>query len=192
MRRVLSPGVSEMFFAPRLVLVESEEDVAYIATCARLMGHWPALRQRGVHLLPVGRKSDIARPLAIANRLKIPTFVVFDGDSNQTKPEHLKTHEVENGRLLTLLGRPDETPIPSAHVWGSRFVMWKTEIADAVCEDFDKTQWDLAGEEARSLLNHPVGVNKNPMFIAARMRSLYEGGHHSSTLERLCTDILAV
>jgi predicted ATP-dependent endonuclease of OLD family len=192
MRRVLSPSVSEMFFAPRLVLVESEEDVAYIATYARLLGHWPELRQRGLHLLPVGRKSDIARPLAVANRLKIPTFVVFDGDANQTKPEHAKTHEVENGRLLTLLGKPAQAPLPSEHVWGARFVMWKTEIADAIRGDFAKSEWDAAGERARALLNLPAGANKNPMFIAARIKALFDGGHHSPTLERLCASIRSV
>ena len=189
-RRVLSPGVSEMFFAPRLVLVESDEDVGYIATYLQLSGRWSEYRQRGVHILPVGRKSDLLRPLAIANQLRIPTFIVFDGDSNQKKPEHLKTQEVENGRLLTLLGRSDETPIPSSNVWGDRFVMWKTVIGDAVAEDFKEGDWDAAGQKAQALLNNPADPAKNPMFIAARLRALFEGDHKSATLERLCTEIL--
>lgn len=189
-RRVLSPAVSEMFFAPRLVLVESEEDVGYIATYMRLFGRWSDFRQRGIHFLPCGRKSNLLRPLAIANQLRIPTFLVFDGDSATSNPVHLKTHEVENGRLLALVGRPNDAPIPSANVWGDRFVMWQTEIGDAVEADFAKTDWEAAGQQARKLLNNPASANKNPMFVAARMRALFDAGHKSATLDRLCTDIL--
>lgn len=190
MRRVLSPGISEMFFAPRLVMVESEEDVGYIATYMRLFGRWSEFRQRGIHFLPCGRKSDLLRPMAIAKHLRIPTFLVFDGDSGTSNPIHLKTHEIENGRLLALIGRPDEAPLPSTNVWGDRFVMWKTEIGDAIESDFAKPDWEAAGQQARTLLNDPVSANKNPMFVAARMRALFDGGHRSPTLDRLCSEIL--
>jgi putative ATP-dependent endonuclease of OLD family len=189
-RRILSPGVSEIFFAPRLVLVESEEDVGYIATYMQLSGRWSEFRQRGIHILPVGRKNDLLRPLAIARQLKIPTFLVFDGDANQKKPEHLKIQEIANRRLLTFLGRPEEEPIPVANVWGNHFVMWKTEIGEAVGEDFAAADWDAAGQKARTLLDDPADAGKNPMFVAARLRALFDAGHQSKNLERLCTEIL--
>jgi putative ATP-dependent endonuclease of OLD family len=191
LRRVLSPTIAEMFFAPRLVLVESDEDVAYIATYMRLSGRWDKFRQHGTHIIPVGRKSDMLRPLAIANQMKIPVFVVFDGDVN-CKPEHKQLHEVDNRRLLNLLGQPDQTPIPTDTIWNERFVMWRDVIGSSVRADFEHGDWHAAGEAAQVLLDHPANAQKNPMFVAARLKTLFESGRFSASLEKLCASIMTL
>jgi len=191
-RRVLNPVVAELFFAAKLVLVESEEDVAYVAAHMQANDHWVSFRQRGIHLLPVGRKSDLLRPLAVARKLSIPTFVIFDGDANQRKPEHLAMQKAENGRLLRLLGRPDVEPMPSSDTWGDDFVMWHTEIGDAVARDFSVDDWSAAGNEAGQKLGFPADASKNPMLVAARLHALHAAGRGSSTLEKLCSKILGL
>jgi predicted ATP-dependent endonuclease of OLD family len=76
----LQPSLSEMFFTPRLILVEGLEDVAYITTYFRFLDLWDEYRRSGCHIVPAGPKSSMVQTIAIAWNLKIPMFVVFDSE----------------------------------------------------------------------------------------------------------------
>src|SRR5262249_32357829 len=81
--QALQPGLAEIFFAPFLILTEGREDIAYVLTYLTLMNSSDSLRRAGCHLVPTDGKRNLLMPLAIANHLHIPTFVVFDADGHR-------------------------------------------------------------------------------------------------------------
>ncbi|MGA3211254.1 MAG: ATP-binding protein, partial [Terriglobales bacterium] len=60
----LQPMLSEMFFTTVLVLVEGEEDMAYITAYVHLTGRFDEFRRLGIHIVPTSNKSNMIRPLA--------------------------------------------------------------------------------------------------------------------------------
>ena len=63
---------------------EGLEDVALVATHLRLSDQWDEFRNLGCHFVVSMGKTNLSRPLAIANGLGIPAFTVFDADGNMT------------------------------------------------------------------------------------------------------------
>ena len=110
-QQALQPELNELFFTNALILVEGLEDVAYISTYFTLMDKWNDFRRLGCHIVPVGGKSELARPIAIAQQLHIPTFVVFDSDGHNVpdagKPDpngKRAKHQKDNNTVLKLCG----------------------------------------------------------------------------------------
>ena len=99
--QVLQPNLNEIFFTSRLILVEGLEDVAYIATCLQLMNQWDEYRRLGCHMVPANGKSEMPRPLVIAQCLQVPVFAVFDADGD-TKAEKSPTLPQVRRRAQTL------------------------------------------------------------------------------------------
>src|SRR4029077_3543639 len=130
-----------MFFATRLVLVEGLEDMAYIAAYLNLLGKWDEYRRIGCHVVPVNGKRELLQPLVIAKHMRIPTFIVFDSDSDEQKPDRRLQHEKENKALLTLVGKESENPMPTASLWGAGFVMWHPNIGVVVSEEIGVADW---------------------------------------------------
>ena len=94
--RVLTPLMSEGFFAGTAVLVEGDSDRIAITRAAELLG--TPLDEQGVVVIPCGSKSALPGPLVMFRELGVRTYVVWDGD-NDKQPEKKR-----NRRLLSLLG----------------------------------------------------------------------------------------
>ncbi|WP_422001741.1 ATP-dependent nuclease [Reyranella sp.] len=189
--QALQPALNEIFFARRLVLVEGLEDVAYITAYLNLMGKWSEFRRLGCHIVPVNGKSEMLQPVIIAKHLKIPTFVVIDSDADKPdKSGSRSKHEKDNKALLTLLGASNDSPLPTATVWGKGFVLWKSDIGAVVEEDIGSTDWAAAQAEADKLYGHAGHLKKNTLHIGTRLAFVWGKGLRSSNLERACQDIL--
>jgi putative ATP-dependent endonuclease of OLD family len=89
----MEDGMSEMFFASFRVLVEGQEDIAFISSYLSLANQWDRFRSMGGHFVEVHGKSHLIHALAIANELGLPSFVVFDcdGDTPADQPGGTKT-----------------------------------------------------------------------------------------------------
>ncbi|MBU1905799.1 MAG: AAA family ATPase, partial [Candidatus Omnitrophica bacterium] len=106
----LNPIVNEMFFCNTLILTEGIEDLAYISTYLILTENMNDFRKHGCHMVPMGGKSNIIKPLAMAKLLNIPTYVVCDADTNKEnisdeekrKSEVIK-HKKDNRSILNIL-----------------------------------------------------------------------------------------
>ena len=94
--RVLTPLMSEGFFAGTVVLVEGESDRIAITRAAEILG--TPLDERGVAVVPCGSKSALPGPLAMFKELGVRAYAVWDGDND--KPDEKK----RNRRLLSLMG----------------------------------------------------------------------------------------
>lgn len=189
--QLLQPSINEMFFATRLILVEGLEDVAYISTYLNLLGKWNEYRRLGCHIVPVNGKSEMLQPIIIAQRMRIPTYVIFDSDAD--KPDrngsHNK-HEKDNRAILTLLGKKEENPMPNSTIWGTNFVMWNSDIGTVVSNDIGIEDWKAYQELSDRKYGQVGGLRKNYLHIAASLIAAYENEKKSSSLSRLCEVIL--
>ncbi|MBL4701152.1 MAG: AAA family ATPase [Phycisphaeraceae bacterium] len=188
--QIMQPSQNELFFASIVVLVEGREDVAFISTHLQLTGKWKEFRRHGCHFVVAEGKQNLSRPLAISTSLNIPVFVVFDSDSmaNRDKPGD---HPRSNKCILTLCGKGEADSMPEEHFWSDNVIMWRSNIGEAVIEEYGAEGWDTAENEAKVEQGFLDGVKrKNPLLITATLETLYAGGKRSELLENLCNRLL--
>lgn len=187
---LLNPVINEMFFCNILILVEGLEDVAYISTYLMLTGKMEAFRKNGCHIVPVGGKSNIIKPLAMANLLKIPTFVVWDADTHETKTDKITKHKKDNKVLLSLAGNEKEQEWPDQTICKENMVMWKTEIDKIAKEEIGAT-WQEYNNKACARYDNASDLQKNPLLIACIMEQTFSDGKKSKSLETLILSIIS-
>jgi hypothetical protein len=188
LHQALQPSLNELFFAHNVVLVEGLEDTAVITSWMVLTGRWKEFREKGLHIVPVGGKSYLLHPLAIAQELGIPVFTVFDADGHDAR--HQDLHKADNERLLGLLGGPTE-PFPKETEWGTRHVMWPDEITEVVRREVPADKLTAFGDEANKRHGDPGGLQKNSLQIGTKLQLLFEDGIRPPSLDKLCDAILA-
>lgn len=191
--QALQPALSEMFFTQRLILVEGQEDMAYLLAYFHLLGKFDEYRRLGCHIVPVNGKSQLCRPLAIAKRMGIPTYVVFDADADKPDRNGRRTkHERDNRALLYLLDMPKEPPMPTKTLWGKGFTMWNSDIGNIVETDIGKNDWKDFRQNADKHYGQAGSLQKNTLYIGTCLDLAWHAGKRSCNLERLCTSILTI
>tara|TARA_R110002049_G_scaffold130820_1_gene289281 strand:+ start:15774 stop:17726 length:1953 start_codon:yes stop_codon:yes gene_type:complete len=189
--QALQPALNEMFFTRRLVLVEGLEDVAYLLAYFNLLDRSEDFRRMGCHIVPANGKSELLRPVVVSKHMMIPTYLIFDSDSDKPDKNGSRAkHEKDNKALLTLVCRPEDAPFPDETVWGKGFTMWYSDIGDTVESEFGKDEWATCRDEADRLYGHAGGLKKNSLHIGASLAIAWDAGMRSSSLERLCAGIL--
>lgn len=188
----LQPQLNEMFFTNVLVFVEGLEDVAYITTYLTLMERWQDFRKMGCHLVPTGGKSQMILPLATAQILKIPTFVVCDADSpGPLNPGHRALHERDNLALQRLMGVEKPQAFPEADVKLPDLIMWAECIGAVVKAEFGDENFNGFKNALAPEYDFEGKLGKNSLFIADLLEKAWEDGVRSSTLEAACNSILS-
>lgn len=187
----LQPALNEMFFTNVLVLVEGLEDLAYIITYINLLDRYEEFRRLGCHILPVNGKSELIKPLIIAQGLNIPTYTVFDSDGNKVDDSaKKKMHERDNKAILRLNGIDDPAPFPKDTLWNPRFTMWNSDIGSIVEEDIGKDILREYKEKARAEHGLISGLEKNTLYIGTYLALAWEANKKSDSLIKLCDSIL--
>lgn len=185
----LQPEVSEIFFCQKLVLVEGQEDRAYLTSAIVLEGKWENVRRAGVHIVPAGRKSSILQLISIAAEFNIPSYVVFDADGNARK-EHIHLHELDNAALLKALGLALDA-FPKSIVHAENATIWPINIEHHVADDVGLDQWREIKEEARVALGTGGNLEKNALFVGECLRLAWEKNKKPPTLVNLVNGVLA-
>jgi putative ATP-dependent endonuclease of the OLD family len=193
-QQAVQPGLSEMFFANVLVLVEGQEDLGYLSAYFTLTNRYEELRRLGCHVVPAGAKGNMLYPLAIAKSLQIPTYVVFDADRDKIdKPDKRAKHERDNIALLRLCGVTSPQPFPNAVFQTDSVTMWPEDIGTAVKSDFGKQNWEELENRVRAtqqLIGAP-DLEKNPFFIGSVLAAALAESKRSNVLDHLCDRIIA-
>lgn len=197
--QALQPALNEMFFTQRLVLVEGLEDVAYLHSWLILTDHWEAYRRSGCHIVAVDGKSEMIRPVIIAQGLGIPVFAVIDADGDQVaNADHRTRHHRDNLALIRLFGGDENETFPIVTYWLDRFVMWPSNLADAVNREFTEALGVQGAEQFAQMRNRALlecgnagGLEKNAVYIGNLLELLKEAGVTSRSLDRLCDSIVA-
>ncbi|MES9811343.1 MAG: AAA family ATPase [Candidatus Thiodiazotropha sp.] len=188
--QIMQPSQNELFFASIVVLVEGHEDVAFISTHLQLSGKWNEFRRRGCHFVVAIGKPNLSRPLAIANGLGIPAFVVFDSDAeaNRANPGN---HPRNNTCILSLCGKDGIDPMPTEHYWSDNVTMWNSNIGESIIAEYGADEWKTAEDKARVEQGFLDGVKrKHPLLITATLEELYSNGKQSDLLDGLCERLL--
>lgn len=193
--QALRPSIGEIFFTRIPILVEGYEDIAYITTYLHLMNKWDEYRSQSCHLIATDGKSHLIEPIALANLLEIPSFVVFDSDAhinedNEKARERREGHEKDNKTILNLCSYPEEDPMPSDTLWKKNLVMWKSELNKIVDEDINDKEFDEIRNKVRQKYGAPGGIEKNGLFIAEYLTLAWDKKLRSNSLEKLCECII--
>lgn len=184
LQAIMTPWISEGFFAEVAVLVEGEDDYAAILGFARAMGHEP--ESLGLSIIPCGGKTCIDRPAAIFEQLGIPVYLVWDGDNGDknANPE-------DNQRLLSLLGcNTKESP----HGVYDRFAWFPTNLETTLREEIGPESFDEWLNQSQHELCIPKKKHalKNPLVIATIIQKAQGKGKTSPTLESIVQKMLAL
>lgn len=193
----LNPVVNEMFFCNKLILVEGIEDVAYITTYLHLTDNITEFRRLGCHIVPVGGKSEMTKPLAMANLLNIPTYIVCDADTNKDQIEdenrrksEVEKHKKDNRSLLVLTGHDKESEWPSNDFTNNNITMWKTNLTEVVKEDMG-VKWAAHESKAAAHYGNAANLKKNPLTIAHALELAWNDDVKSTSLIQLIDSIIA-
>ncbi len=131
----LNPVINEMFFCKVLILVEGNEDLAYITSYLMLTGKILDFRRHGCHIVPVDGKSELIKPLAMAKLLNIPAYVVFDADTDKEniqdenkKNSEVPKHKKDNKAIFEIQGHGTENEWPVDHIAKNNLTCWKTNL----------------------------------------------------------------
>ncbi len=185
----LNPVINEMFFCKVLVLVEGIEDVAFITSELLLTGRNSDFRKYGCHIVPANSKSNMIKPLAVAKCLKIPTFVVFDADTDKEKESEIVQHKKENKAILALQDHSSENEWPDNHIIKDNLVCWKTNIGKAIEEEIG-ADWCKYKTKANRHYDNAGNLSKNPLAVAKTLDLAYEEGIKSNLLLQLIERII--
>ncbi|MUK79176.1 AAA family ATPase [Aliivibrio fischeri] len=206
----LSPELNEMFFSQKVIFVEGVEDVSILTTYMHLMNVYGEFRRQGGHIVPVHGKSEILRPLCITQLLKIPTFVLIDGDTNkQTEHDAIKDdpekeqkinflkgeiakHKKDNASILKLCGQPEALNWPTEeHVFLPNIVVWKTNITDMLNEELG-AKWKGHRDAATAHYGQAKGLLKNPLAVSHALELAWDDGQQSASLVNMIRQMLGL
>ncbi|MEJ0100380.1 MAG: AAA family ATPase [Pseudomonadota bacterium] len=179
----LNPTINEMFFCKALVLVESLEDVAYLTAYLELEKRMADFRRGGCHIVPVGRKSDLLKPLLVAKSFSIPLYVVFDADTNSKEKYH-DGHKTDNKRLLIALGHPEESEWPERDLWLAGCTVWSSCIGNVARQELG-ANWGVSYTKACASYGDAGDLDKNPLVLAETLEDAFSHGHKSASMSRL-------
>lgn len=189
--QALTSSINEMFFTSVLILVEGQEDAAYIATYLTLMDRWEEFRRLGCHVVSTDGKVGMIQPLAIGKMLGIPTFIVFDSDGDEQDKNNRAQQERNNVALLRLCGIEKPEPFPDQPLRAQNFCMWPVEISRTVRAEIGEREWCDAAQRVRDERKINVGnLQKNPSFIGYVLTDAWEHAARSTALSDLCEAIL--
>jgi predicted ATP-dependent endonuclease of OLD family len=186
----LLPNLSELFFATRSVLVEGQEDAAYLTAYLHVSNKWRAFRDRGSNIVIANGKGHMLQPLAIANRLGIPVYTVFDADGSEQDPSKRELHRRDNVQLLGIIGSDNEEPFPAQPLVLSSVTIWPDNIGatfKSECDPESFSRWKAAAESA---CGQAGSLGKNVVFISTLVELAYLDGHRSSALEALTDKLI--
>jgi predicted ATP-dependent endonuclease of OLD family len=192
----LNPIINEMFFCNNLILTEGIEDVAFISTYLMLTEKITDFRKYGCHIVPVGGKSSIIKPLAMAILLNIPVFVICDADTDKDEIEdenrrksEVGKHKKDNRSILNLLNYTDLDEWPTDSIIQKNIHMWKTNLTKLIVDEFGEA-WKTYQDSAYKYYGNPGGLKKNPLVIARSLKLAWENDLISTTLVYLVEDII--
>ena len=184
LQAIMTPWMSEGFFANVVVLVEGEDDRAAILGIATALGN--DLESNGFSVIPCGGKTSLDRPTVIFQQLGIPVYIIWDGDKGESdaKPE-------DNHRLLRLMNHPESDWPCLVH---DRFTCFENNLETTLCDEIGEKEFSLWLQECQNKfgIQKKKHAIKNPNIITTILQEAQKCGLKSITLENVITKILAL
>lgn len=180
---ILDPLVAEGFFVSVAVLVEGVGDRAALTAVASAKGI--DFEARGIGLIPVGGKINLARPHAVFTLFGIPVYALFDSDQNIAAAD--RHPEVNVGiQRLSLIAEPVEFRTFVGNRVASFDTCLELVLAAELGAEFD-VQIALArtkyGLPKKRLLKSPVSLGE---IVGGCMDAGAETPTLSAIVDRIC------
>ena len=179
LQTIMTPQMNEGFFSDVVVLVEGEEDRAYIMGTAQAHGY--NFDGRGISVIQCGSKESIGKPAAIFKELGIPVYVMCDGDKgNETSEKETKyiasllNQNIENGTFITDTLTCFETKI-------------RNVVESEIGTDAFQKYFCEAKKSIGQNIKHP---EKNPMIISMILKLAKQNNKSPKTLDNVINKIL--
>jgi len=180
---LLNPYVAEAFFADFVVLVEGEEDKAFLEAALALGGGWLALSRWAVVVVPAGGKKNLDKLQAILSELSVPHYTTFDydGEPGEATADVTRWNEV----LQRLAGVENPEPAPDTFA-GTAIAVFSPNLTDVVKREIGSDAWTRIRDGVCEELGIPVrrNIEKNPEVVRAILSASREEGHSSPSLAR--------
>ncbi len=193
----LNPTINEMFFCKKLILVEGVEDVAYLTTYLELCNQMNEFRKNGCHIVAVGGKSNMAKPLAMAKLLQIPCYIVFDADTDKDletdenrRRTEVEKHKKDNASLIALCGINNIEMWPNEDIITDKLTMWKTNITDIFHNQIGD-EWNDYLTRASANYGNAKGLLKNPLAISHALEMAWDEDNKSLQLQKLIEKLVS-
>jgi putative ATP-dependent endonuclease of the OLD family len=183
LQAIMTPWMSEGFFADVVVLVEGEDDRAATLGTAKALGH--DLESMGISVIPCGGKTNLDRPAAIFRQLGIPVYLIWDGDEGEeAKPE-------DNHRLLRLMGQEVQDWPCQVHCNHACFAKnMETTLREEIGpEDFDAWLVECQGDLCIPKKRHAL---KNPSVVSTIIKKAQQQQKRSQTIETIIARIISL
>lgn len=199
LQAIMTPWMSEGFFANVAVLVEGEDDRAAIVGVAKAMGY--ELESSGFSVIPCGGKTNIDKPYAIFRQLGISVYIIWDSDHGKGETEGMcdkcgrpldrKPDPRESRRLLRLVGR-DETDWPE--YVEDTFACFKYDLETTLKNEIGGELFEECLRECQSdfYISKRKHAIKNPNVITSIIKKTQKQGCYSSTLKDIVEKIIAL
>ena len=181
---ILDPLVAEGFFATVAVLVEGAGDKAAVIAAANARD--VDLEASGIAVLPVGGKLNLSRPQAIFELLGIPTFTIFDSDSNAAKEKD--RHPEANIAIQRLAGVAE--PVEYRTFVGERFASFEMDLERVLKDEFGEALETELGKARHKYFLKSQRILKNPVALSEVLRGCYQAGASSETFESIIDNII--
>ena len=181
--------IREGFFAQGVVLVEGPEDVAVIDAHSCAIGD--PLESRGIAVLPVGGKANITRMAAAFAAFRLPTYLVFDNDSNQRDNKH-ENHADRNRSIQKFAGHDKPEDFPQTAIF-QRFAVFDPDLTRSIPTQFPDGLFEHHQNEIAEELGwpRPSDTSKNPNALRAIIVRLYAESGPARLLSELHEAIVA-
>ena len=180
---VMNTIVNEGFFADVVVVVEGQSEVGTLWKLQEIMNkNWSQL---GIAIVPAGGKNNIDRPTVIFRGLDIPTYFIFDTDSQLIDMKKRESAKVCNHRYLRLAGVSIED-FPDTRVHKT-WAVFKENLEGLLKETLGNETFQGIQKEVAFELGYddPNRVNKNIEGAARFIELVYEKKHRIPILEEI-------
>jgi hypothetical protein len=186
---VMTPWMNEGFFADTVVLVEGEDDRAAILGMAQL--NKVDLEALGCTVIPCQGKPNMDRPAVIFSELKIPVYLVWDGDNHEYRENDRGTEEEckkTNRRLLSICGQIAEDWPCSV---SQEHACFQIDLETTLRNEIGPELFDKLVEECRANMRMKKKYAlKNPMVFESVLKSAAAKGRTSGTMEAIIAAIV--
>ncbi|MCK4330607.1 ATP-dependent endonuclease [candidate division WOR-3 bacterium] len=185
---VMNTIVNEGFFANVVVVVEGLSEVGTLWKLQEILKKdWSRL---GIVVVPAGGKNNIDRPIVIFRGLSIPTYLIFDADSQlMGKGKKEDAAKIRNLRYLRLAGAPTED-FPETQVHET-WAVFSENLEGIFKEILGNETFQAIREEAASELGYDDSARaiKNIEGVARLIELIYDKKYKIPILEEIVEKI---
>jgi len=186
---MVTPMINEGFFADLVVLVEGEEDHAYVHASVQLeieRRHLPGtVESNGISIIPCVGANNLDRPYAIFTALGIPTYLIWDNDSDKAPDEGIRQR---NRRLLRLVDALSEDwPAAVEENWAC----FNENLTNIVRLEIGQEIYVSVLQEAASYYGYGASdARKNPLIVKSMIMNARGQGTAVPTLDLIANRIV--